>query len=203
VIVPALLYAAAWALMITAMMLPTTLPLYATVERLASGRPDRGRLLWLLGLGYFAVWAAFGLVAHVLHAGLLMGIGRVPALALNPWAIGAVTLGVAGAFQFSRLKHRCLERCRSPLSFAIEHWRGRDQASQAFALGVHHGAFCVGCCWALMLLMFVVGAGSLGWMLLLAAVMATEKNLPWGRRLSAPLGIALLSGAALLVVHNL
>ena len=67
-------------------------------------------------------------------------------------------------------------------------------------LGAHHGLFCVGCCWALMLLMFALGTGSLGWMLLLAAVMAVEKNLPWGRRLSAPLGVALLAWAALLVV---
>jgi predicted metal-binding membrane protein len=113
--------------------------------------------------------------------------------------IGAAIIAVAGAFQFSALKYRCLDKCRTPLSFVIEHWRGRSQAWHAFVLGAHHGLFCVGCCWALMLLMFAVGAGSLGWMLLLAAVMAVEKNLPWGRRLSTPLGVALLAWAALLV----
>ena len=84
----------------------------------------------------------------------------------------------------------------------MEHWRGRDQARHAFALGVHHGLFCVGCCWALMLLMFAVGTGSVGWMLMLAAAMAIEKNFAWGRQLSAPLGVALLSWATLIVASN-
>jgi len=89
------------------------------------------------------------------------------------------------------------------LSFVIEHWRGgQAQARHALALGMHHGLFCVGCCWALMLLMFAVGTGSLGWMLLLAAVMALEKNVSWGHRLSAPLGFALLGWAAFMVVSH-
>jgi len=162
VVVPAALYGAAWILMSTAMMLPSTLPLFTAFDRLVAQRADRARLPTLLGLGYLAAWGAFGLLAHVLHAALLAWVG----------------------------------------SFVIEHWRGRSQAWQAFLLGAHHGLFCVGCCWALMLLMFAVGAGSLGWMLLLAAVMAIEKNLPWGRRLSAPLGVALLAWAALLVASE-
>jgi predicted metal-binding membrane protein len=84
------------------------------------------------------------------------------------------------------------------MSFITEHWRGRHEAAQAFALGLHHGLFCLGCCWLLMLLMFVVGMGSLGWMLALGTVMAVEKNFPWGRRLSTPLGVTLL-GAGLTV----
>jgi predicted metal-binding membrane protein len=72
------------------------------------------------------------------------------------------------------------------------HWTGKSERTQALRLGLHHGIFCIGCCWSLMLLMFTVGMGNLGWMLLLGAVMAVEKNLPWGRRLSAPLGIVLL-----------
>ncbi len=202
VVVPAVLYGAAWILMTLAMMLPTTLPLFTAFDRLASQRPDRGRLLTLLGLGYLAVWGGFGLLAHAVHAVLLAWVAGVPLLFLNGWMIGAAIIAGAGAFQFSSLKHRCLEKCRTPLSFVMEHWRGRAQAWQAFLLGAHHGLFCVGCCWALMLLMFAVGAGSLGWMLALAAVMAIEKNLPWGRRLSAPLGVALLAWAALLVARQ-
>jgi len=202
-VVPAVLYGAAWALMTTAMMLPTTLPLFTAFDRLVGRRPDHARLLTLLGLGYLAVWGTFGLLAHGLHAALLAGVSRVPALALHGGLIGAAIIAGAGAFQFSSLKHRCLEKCRTPLSFVMEHWRGRAQAWQAFLLGVHHGLFCVGCCWALMLLMFAVGAGSLGWMLVLAALMAMEKNMPWGRRLSAPLGVALLAWAAVLVVGEL
>ena len=202
VVVPALLYGAAWILMTAAMMLPTTLPLFNAFDRLTAQRSDHGRLLALLGLGYMTVWGAFGLLAHALHAVLLSMVGSVPTLAWHGWLIGAATIALAGAFQFSSLKHRCLEKCRTPLSFVIEHWRGQAQARHAFALGAHHGLFCVGCCWALMLLMFALGTGSLGWMLLLAAVMAIEKNFRWGHRLSAPLGAALLSWAVVLVATH-
>jgi predicted metal-binding membrane protein len=199
VVVPMVFYAAAWILMTAAMMLPTTLPLFNAFDRLTAGRADHGRLLMLLGLGYMTVWGAFGLLAHALHSAVLSLLASVPTLAWHGWLIGALIIGLAGAFQFSRLKYQCLEKCRTPLSFVVEHWRGHTQAWHAFALGAHHGLFCVGCCWALMLLMFALGTGSLGWMLVLAAVMAIEKNVRWGRRLSAPLGVALLSWAFVVV----
>jgi predicted metal-binding membrane protein len=201
-VVQSTLTAAAWVLMTTAMMLPTTLPLFDAFGRIAAGRADRLRLLTLLALGYMAAWGCFGLVAHGLHALLLSWVASKPALALHGWLIGAATIAIAGAFQFSELKHRCLEKCRTPLSFVMAHWRGRGQARHAFALGAHHGLFCVGCCWGLMLLMFAVGTGSIGWMLLLAAAMAIEKNFAWGQRLSAPLGVALLAWATLIVAGN-
>ena len=109
---------------------------------------------------------------------------------------------LAGLYQFTALKHKCLEKCRSPLSFIMENWRGGRQEQEAFHLGVRHGVFCIGCCWSLMLLMFVVGVGSLAWMLALAALMAVEKNVPWGRRLSTPLGVLLVGlGIALVVAR--
>ncbi|WP_179404989.1 DUF2182 domain-containing protein [Burkholderia guangdongensis] len=199
----ALFYAAAWTLMILAMMLPSALSLFNAFDRVVSDRADRTWLLALLGLGYVAAWSGFGLIAHALHALLLAGVARVPALAWRGWLIGAATLALAGAFQFSTLKTRCLDRCRTPLSFVISHWRGRTPRRQAFALGGRHGLFCVGCCWALMLLMFAVGAGSLGWMLALAAAMAIEKNAAWGAGLSAPLGVALIGWAMLIVADHL
>jgi predicted metal-binding membrane protein len=202
VVVPVVLYAVAWILMTVAMMLPTTLPLFNAFDRLTAGRPDHARLLLLLGLGYITVWGAFGLLAHALHSAVLSLLASVPSLAWHGWLIGVAVIALAGAFQFSKLKYRCLEKCRTPLSFIIVHWRGHAQARNAFALGAQHGLFCVGCCWALMLLMFALGTGSLGWMLLLAAVMAIEKNVPWGKRLSAPLGVALLSWAFVLVLTH-
>ena len=203
IVVPAVLYGTAWILMTAAMMLPSTLPLFEAFDRVAAGRADRARLLALLGAGYVAVWGVFGLLVHALHALLLAAVAGVPALAWHGGLVGAATIALAGAFQFSRLKHRCLEQCRTPLSFVMSHWRGRAPARHAFALGAHHGLFCVGCCWALMLLMFLVGAGSLGWMLVLAALMAIEKNFAWGRHLSAPLGVALLAWGALLAAGSL
>ncbi|MBS0339110.1 MAG: DUF2182 domain-containing protein [Proteobacteria bacterium] len=202
VVVPGVLYAVAWILMTTAMMLPTTLPLFTAFDRLTSQREDHGRLLVLLGLGYMAVWGAFGILAHALHGAVLSLVASAPTLAWHGWLIGVATIALAGAFQFSKLKYRCLDKCRTPLSFVMEHWRGRAQSRHAFALGAHHGLFCVGCCWALMLLMFALGTGSLGWMLLLAAVMAIEKNVSWGRRLSMPLGVALLSWAVILAATH-
>ena len=116
--------------------------------------------------------------------------------------VGAIVLGVAGVFQFSTLKYRCLDKCRTPFSFVNTHWRGAGVRRQSFMLGVHHGIFCVGCCWAIMLLMLVVGTGSVGWMLALGAVMAVEKNVAWGRRLSGPLGVGLLLASAAILVLN-
>lgn len=200
---PPLLHALAWVLMTLAMMLPTTLPLFDAFERMVRPRADRRRLLLWLGLGYLAAWGAFGLIAHAVQGVLQSGLDTWPGLASHAWAIGTATVALAGAFQFSALKRRCLDKCRAPMGFVIEHWRGADAVRQAFALGAHHGLYCVGCCWALMLLMFVVGMGNLGWMLLLAALMAVEKNLPWGRHLGTPLGLALLGWAGWLAAGHL
>lgn len=203
VVVPLALYAAAWVLMTAAMMLPTILPLFDVFDRLAAARRDHGRLLALLVLGYMSVWAAFGVLGHVVHTALLAWFSTTPVLAWHGWLVGVGCIGLAGAFQFSPLKYRCLQQCRTPLSFVMQHWRGGLAARQAYLLGVHHGLFCVGCCWALMLVMYAVGMGSLGWMLALAAVMAIEKNLPWGRRISAPLGVALLGWAFVMAVEGM
>src|SRR3712207_205484 len=119
------------------------------------------------------------------------------------WMVGALLLVLAGVYQFSPWKYRCLDACRSPLSFITAHWRGYAERRQAFRLGANHGLFCVGCCWSLMVVMFAVGAGNLGWMLLLGAVMAIEKNTAWGRRVAAPLGVVLLGwGLGLLLLGD-
>jgi predicted metal-binding membrane protein len=202
VVVPALLYAAGWLTMIAAMMLPTTLPLLEILRRVTAGRPDAGRLVVLVICGYLCAWLGFGLAAHAADGLLHAGVARMPWLAANGWAIGAAVLAAAGFFQFSALKYRCLDKCRTPFGFVVERWRGRSPAGEAWRLGMAHGLFCVGCCWALMLLMFVVGSASVGWMLALSGVMAIEKNLPWGHRVSAPLGLALIAWAGALLLFN-
>ena len=123
-------------------------------------------------------------------------------LQANTWVFGAAPLLAAGAFQFTALKYRCFDKCRAPLSFVMQYWHRGTGDGQALLLGAHHGAFCVGCCWALMLLMFAVGTGNIGWMLVLAAVMAIEKKSPWGRKISAPLGVTLLAWGALIVFNH-
>ena len=196
------LYILGWVLMTTAMMLPTTVPLLQIFRRLSGRHPDANLLLALVISGYLAVWLGFGVVAHLFDFGLHELYDRNAWLQANPWVFGAGPLLLAGAFQFSRLKYRCLDKCRSPLTFVMQYWRGTREQWHSFLLGAHHGVFCVGCCWALMLLMFAVSMGSVGWMLALACVMAIEKNLPWGRKLSAPLGITLLAWGSLIVLNH-
>ncbi len=194
-----IVFVAGWTVMIVAMMLPTSLPLISLFRTFVRRRPDRGLLVVLLVVGYLAVWALFGFVVYFGGWILSEAIERSAWLEANVWALGAGVLLLAGIYQFTPLKYHCLEKCRSPLSFITEHWRGSRERSQTFLLGAHHGLFCVGCCWSLMLLMFLVGgAGSLGWMLVLGAMMATEKNVRWGRKIGAPLGVALV-GLGLIV----
>jgi predicted metal-binding membrane protein len=199
IVLPALLYAGGWGLMSSAMMLPTALPLIRLFDRMIATHPQRTVLHTLLIAGYLLAWGGFGLLAHALDAGLHAALARSVWLATHAWIPGAAVLGIAGGFQFSRLKYRCLDACRSPLAFLNSHWRGPQPRREAFGLGLAHGLYCVGCCWALMLLMFLVGTGSVGWMLLLGLVMAIEKNHPWGRHLARPLGAGLLAGAAVVV----
>lgn len=201
--VPATLYAAGWLLMVAAMMLPTTLPVADIVRRMSAGHRWRALFLALLIAGYGAAWLAFGLLAHAADALVQWWVAQEPWFAFNGWVAGAAILGLAGAFQFSRLKYRCLERCHAPRVFVLERWHGRRRGFDALRIGWDHGLFCVGCCWALMMLMFVVGTASLGWMLALAAVMAAEKNLPAGRRLRTPIGMALLVAAAVVALGGM
>ncbi len=175
------------------MMLPTSLPLVEMFRRLTHRRDDHRQLVALLIAGYLAVWLGFGLVAHIFDWSLHEVVEAVPLLEVNAWLFGAAVLIVAGSFQFSSRKYRCLVKCRALLSFLSQQWRGTGQSTQTLFLGAHHGLFCVGCCWALMLLMFAVGTGNVGWMMGLGAVMAIEKNESWGRRLSAPLDVGLLA----------
>jgi len=202
VVVPALLHALAWVLMIAAMMLPTTYPVLALFRRLVAGRPDAGALTARVVLGFFAAWFAFGVAAHGADVLLQWGAMKIPVLATHAWALGAAVLAGAGLFQFSALKYRCLEQCHTPFAFVAARWHGVAPAREAWRIGVEHGLFCVGCCWALMLLMFAVGMGNLGLMLALAVVMAAEKNLPWGRRLRTPLGLALVAGAVAIAIAH-
>jgi len=202
VTIVASLHSAAWLLMIAAMMLPTAFPLFDCFRRMTLSRTKGRTLVALLISGYAAAWAAFGLVAHGFDAALHLLVERSTTLLAEGWLIGAAIVALAGVYQFSTFKHRCLDKCRSPLMFLIEHWHGRNPCRESFLLGARHGVFCIGCCWALMLLMFAVGTGSVGWMLALGAIMAAEKNLRLGKFIGKPLGVALLVWSAGIVVWN-
>lgn len=191
-------FAGGWTLMIIAMMLPTSLPLITVFRRMTSSRADRNWLVLLLISGYLAIWLVFGFLVHAVDLTIHQLGGFAALLQVAPWIFGAAIFAIAGAFQFTELKYRCLDKCRSPLSFVTSYWSGRNESRNAIMLGAHHGIFCVGCCWSLMLLMFVVGHANIAWMLILGVIMGAEKNLKKGRALAKPLGIGLLIGAVLI-----
>ena len=201
-LVPALSYALAWLLMIAAMMLPTTLPLLTLFRRIVGARADGAALVGAVAAGYVIAWLLFGLVAYAADVFVRDLAARSGWLVAHGWVIGSAVILGAGAFQFSDLKYRCLERCRTPFGFVNTHWRGRHPVPEALRLGFDHGVFCVGCCWALMLVTFVVGMGNIGWMLVLAAAMAAEKNARWGARLRTPFGIALIAWGLAIAVSQ-
>lgn len=197
------IFVASWVLMTIAMMLPTSLPLVTLFLRMTARRADQLRLAVLLVAGYLGVWTAFGALAHVSDLFIHEAVHHLLWLEEHEWAISAGVLALAGLYQFSPLKYACLDACRSPLSFIAGRWQGRREGREAFRLGVQHGLFCLGCCWALMLLMFALVCGNVAWMLGLGAVMAVEKNVSWGRRIGAPLGVALLAASATVILFGM
>lgn len=189
---------AMWLLMSIAMMLPTALPTIDLYVRL-SQRMEEGRVhrIALFVAGYLVAWGAFGAVA----AGAQIAIATLPATTLAPLAAAGSLMVVAGAYQLSPLKRACLDLCRNPMLFFMAHWR--ESLTGTLALGMRHGAVCIGCCWALMALMFIGGAMNPVWMAALGAVMLAEKVLPgagaWGRIG----GIALLGAGCVLIISTL
>lgn len=180
------LFLVAWQVHIAAMMLPTTLPMLGLFQQVAGGQPHpRLARLSFLG-GYLVVWTAFGLVALVAMAvleGLSMQWYWLHQRA--EWLAGG-TLVLAGAFQFSALKERCLDKCRAPRAFLLNHYR--QGLAGGLTLGLRHGVYCLGCCWALMLVMVIVGIANLAWMAPLAALMLYEKVGHHGAGLVRPVG---------------
>ncbi|MFC7343107.1 DUF2182 domain-containing protein [Saccharopolyspora griseoalba] len=196
------LFLITWVVMMAAMMLPAITPFTVGVSRLVRARPGaRGSVAWLTA-GYLVLWGAVGALAYP----VLLGFGALaaggPASGVRA---GAVVLLIAGAYQFSPLKQRCLVRCRSPLALVVEHGnRAARSRRGALAVGIGHGGYCLGCCWALMAVLLAAGAMSLAWMAAITAVIAAEKVVPGGRTISYALGTALIGlGTALLAAPGL
>jgi predicted metal-binding membrane protein len=184
-----------WWVMMAAMMLPSAAPLVllATALHRRKGRAGRPDLMAaLLTAGYLAVWGAFSLAAALAQWSFeLAGLISPGTMTAGP-AIAGVILLAAGLYQLSPLKQACLRRCRSPVAFLAAHWR--PGAAGAFRLGLAHGAYCVGCCWFLMALLFVGGVMNPFWIGALALYVLAEKLAPRGHLLSRASGL-LLAGA--------
>jgi predicted metal-binding membrane protein len=189
----------AWQAMIGAMMLPSTLPMLSLFGVAAAAHPRRRRANVLVVSGYLAVWTGFGALALTFDLGVHRTVDRSVWLTDHSWIVAAATLLVAGGFQFTPLREQCMRACRHPVAYLMHHYRPGLRG--AFALGVRHGLFCLGCCWALMLLMFGVGLTNLVWMGALTAVMVYEKVGRRGEALARGVGIVLLLWGALVAVQ--
>ena len=178
-----------WVVMMAAMMFPAVSPTVALYARMARRRPHAAPLVFTSG--YLLVWTAAGLVAYGLFDAIRAALG--PELAWDRagrWVAAGVVL-VAAVYELTPLKDVCLSTCRSPLGFLLGAWR--SGMSGALQMGARHGAWCLGCCWALMAALFALGVMSLAWMAYIAALISVEKTLPWKR-------VATYGTAALLLV---
>lgn len=188
-----------WSLMAGAMMAPTALPVLAAYRDLTQGRPgaDIG-LAAFLG-GFLAVWLVFAVMASGAQSALAAAALLSPhAVSVSDW-LTALLLALAGVYQFSALKAACLSKCRAPLPFLMSRWRAG--AAGAFRMGLSHGAVCVGCCWALMLLAFVGGTMNLAWMGGAMVLMFLEKLPEIGNPVTRPLGLVLILAALLVAAR--
>ena len=187
-----------WAVMMAAMMLPSSAPLLMLLAKINTERYGRRRALLatgVFGLGYLAVWSGFSLLATLAQWGLLEA--RLVSSMMNSASpiLSAALLAAAGMYQFTPLKHACLARCRSPLSVLLNHWR--EGFPGAFAMGLRQGAYCTGCCWLLMGLLFVFGVMNLIWIAGLSLLVLMEKLLRQPRWFTQATGAILLAWAAL------
>ena len=186
-----------WALMTVAMMAPTAVPVLAALTDILHRGP-RTRW-WLFLAGYLTAWLGFAVpvastqvAAHRVVDDLFHGSGA-------RFAWGAVLL-LAGAYQFSAMKQRCLTECTTPMTFFLRHWR--DGRWGAVRMGLRHGVACIGCCWALMLLAFVAGLDSVWLMAACAALMALEKLPSLAQQLAPALGAALIAAGVVLLLFS-
>jgi predicted metal-binding membrane protein len=195
-----------WTVMMVGMMTPSVAPvvlLYARVARHAAsnGKPFAATG-WFAG-GYFLAWAGFSVVAAAAQVALRSLALLTPMLASANHFVGGAILIVAGAYQWSRLKDACLGQCQAPLAFIQRHGGFKARAVESLELGLRHGLYCIGCCWALMLLLFVGGVMNILWVAGLAVLVLLEKFPAQGRFLSRATGSALIAGGLLLICRDL
>ena len=193
---------AMWAVMMVGMMTPAAAPVLLLFAGAQIRRaPCRARIaVAMFALGYAIVWTAFSACAALaqwtLHASMMLS----PQMALSSARAGAVVLCAAGVYQLLPVKRACLVRCRSPLGFLMTHWR--DGARGALGMGLRHGAWCVGCCWALMAVLFVVGVMNLACVAALALFVLLEKTGPAGVAVARVGGVLLIAAGVLTLLRG-
>ncbi len=199
------LFLAMWVVMMVAMMFPTAAPMILTFHRVQASKRRRGEAFvatWVFVTAYMLVWALSGVAAY---AGALATEAVAARAALSPATaarIGGAVIVVAGVYQLTPLKDLCLAKCRTPISFIMTSWR--DGAAGALRMGMLHGAYCLGCCWLLFVILFPLGVMNLAAMAIITLVIFAEKTLPWGRVVARAAAIALVGyGGAVLAAPQL
>jgi predicted metal-binding membrane protein len=193
-----------WAVMMVAMMAPAAAPMILTFaaihrRRAAAGQPSVPTVMFVLG--YFLVWTVYSLAAASAQAGLHAAALLSPEMAASSSLFAGGLLIAAGVFQWTPLKRACLAACRSPLSFLMSRWR--EGARGALLMGLRHGLYCLGCCWALMALLFVAGVMNLFWVAAIAVVVLVEKVVPRGDAVGRVGGVGLIVAGGLLVARSI
>jgi predicted metal-binding membrane protein len=188
-----------WLVMMAAMMLPSVAPTVTLYTRITK---ERSRLSpWLFTGGYLLTWVLAGLAAYVLGLAATSLAGGSLAWDRSGRMIAAATLVAAAVYELTPLKNVCLAKCRSPLGALLGSWR--DGPRGAVRMGARNGAWCVGCCWAMMASLFALGVMSLTWMAFVAGIIAAEKALPWRRGITSMTAVLLASiGVVLLVAPD-
>jgi predicted metal-binding membrane protein len=197
---PAPLFLAIWVIMMVAMMLPTAAPMILTFHKVRAGKSQRDDAFastWVFVVAYILVWALAGVAAY---AGALASEAIAVLAALSPATaarIGGVVLVAAGIYQLTPLKDFCLSKCRTPISFITTSWR--DGAEGALRMGLLHGAYCLGCCWLLFVILFPLGIMNVGAMAAVTLIIFAEKTLPWPRIAPYAAAFALVLYGALVI----
>lgn len=190
-----------WTLMMVGMMVPSAAPMiviHARIARRARERDERIGSTGAFAAGYLLVWALFSALAAALQ-GALVALSLMTGTMTSASLVfaGAVLIG-AGLYQWTPLKRACLDNCRSPMTFLARHWRSGVGGS--LRMGLHHGAYCVGCCWGLMAVLFAVGVMNLAWVAAIAVIVLIEKMTPFGALTGRFVGLALIGlGLATLI----
>jgi len=196
------LFLAIWVIMMVAMMFPTAAPMIVTFHKVQAAKRQRGEAFvatWIFVAAYLFVWGLSGIAAY---AGALAAEALAARTALSSDTaarIGGIVLIAAGLYQFTPWQDLCLSKCRTPISFIMTSWR--DGAAGALRMGLLHGAYCLGCCWLLFVVLFPLGIMNIAAMAVITLVIFAEKTLPWGRAAARAAAVALIAyGFAVVVV---
>jgi predicted metal-binding membrane protein len=194
------LFLTIWVTMMVAMMFPTAAPMILTFHKVQAGKRQRGEAFvstWIFVVAYLLVWLLAGVAAY---AGALAAEAVAARTALSPATaarLGGAMLVAAGLYQLTPLKDLCLSKCRTPITFIMTSWR--DGAAGALRMGLLHGAYCLGCCWLLFVILFPLGVMNIAAMAVVTVVIFAEKTLPWGRTMARVTAVALIAYGSVIV----